>query len=122
MQVIDSSFEVRITYSMTLEEARFLQRICDGYVGLPRFLATVSARFPEKEAALERIVHGLHTGVSHHIDRAEQSQRVFAGVDVAVNARELERLQADAAEMRKLRADLHADAIVKQKTRRAREG
>ena len=105
MKTVDEEMNVRITYSMTLEEARLINRITEGYVGLARFLTgEVKVKFPESEQTVSKLLQSLCEGTHVAIARAESARAVFDGRAVAVDLERMARLEAASKELVALKA------------------
>jgi hypothetical protein len=94
-----------ITYTMTLQEADLIQRMCDGYTSLARELVKISAKFPEKEEVLQQMLFRLANGIGKEITQAQDALAVHQGKKVAVPAETLSWLQAQAEELRALKKE-----------------
>lgn len=84
----------RIHYSMTMQEADLIVRMCGGYVGIEKDLAKIKVVFPESEHEIRRLLSMLTDGVGQEIERAKKAMAVHNGTMVAIKQDDLDRLLA----------------------------
>ena len=94
MKATDTEANFRIHYSMTLQEADLIVRMCGGYVGLEKELVKIKVVFPESEKEIRRLLSMLTDGVGQEIGRAKNALAVHNGTMVAVGRDDLDRLLA----------------------------
>lgn len=102
MKTIDNEATFRITYSMTLEEADLIHRMCDGYVSLARELVKISTRFPEPQEVIQKNLFSLANGIYAEIERAKKARAVHDGRLEAIDPETLKWLKEQAAKLKEI--------------------